>query len=129
MLCHHLLQDGWTITVTWIIRVWLFMKSEFYFWNVCLYMLLKILVLIHDHASTRSPSIDHQWGFPFSILNHVHDHSQAWVGSTQEWLGCSQLQNHLLYLLLNILITPHFSSRKWNQNSMPSEYWQLIPQK
>jgi len=39
------------------------------------------------------------------------------------------LQNHLLYLSLNILMTPHISSRTENQDSTPSEYWQPIPQK
>ena len=30
---------------------------------------------------------------------------------------------------MDILIIPHYSSRTGNQDSMPSEYWQCIPQK
>jgi len=54
------------------------MKSEFYSGNAYLHILLKILVLMHNCASTNSPDfyVDHFYLEPFSIPDHVHDNSQ-----------------------------------------------------
>ena len=64
----------------------------------------------------------------FSIPDHVHDHSQAWVRSTCRCSACSWLQVGSKSFM-DILITPQFYSRIGNQASTLPEYWQLIQQK
>ena len=108
------------------------MKSEFYSGNACLHIPLKILVLMHNCASINSPDfyVDHFYLEPFSILDHVYDNSQIWERSTQEWLALLMTSSKIkTSSFMDILITPHFPPRKWNENSMSSEYWQPIPQK
>ena len=62
----------------------------------------------------------------FLIPDHMHDRSQAWVGSTRE---CKWW-----FLILFEVASFHehlddssFSSRTGNQDPTPSEYWQPIP--
>ena len=73
-------------------------------------MLLKILVLMHDCVSTNSPDLSTTHpSEPFSIPNHVYDHSQARVGST-----CNFKQDQLSWTFQLLLI--------FLLDSAPSEY-------
>jgi len=74
-------------------------------------------------------SMVHYWGFYSTFLGTILDSKSCAWSSTREWLACSRLQNHLLHFSLDVLMTPHFSSRTGNQDSTPSEYWQPILQK
>ena len=51
------------------------------------------------------------------------------VDCEDKWDGGISPTILVLHLSLNVLMTPHFSSRTGNQDSTPSEYWQSIPQK
>ena len=64
----------------------------------------------------------------FSIPDHVHDHSQAWVGSTCRCSACSRLQVGSKSFV-DILMTAQPFSRIGNQASTLPKYWQPIPQK
>jgi len=74
-------------------------------------------------------SVDHHWGFYSTFHGTIlHSKSCTWsftsLGGVNTWL-----QNHLLHLSLDVLMTAHVSSRTGNQDSTPSEYWQSIPQR
>jgi len=64
----------------------------------------------------------------FSIPDHVHDHSQAWMGSTCRCSVCSRFQVGSKSFM-DILMTAQYSSRIGNQGFTLPKYWQPIPQK
>ena len=121
IICYKMVEP-WHVSVTWIIRVWLFMKSEFYSWiNPC----------FDARPCKHYPhlSVDHHWGF-YSTFHGTILRSKSCTWSFTSLGGVNtQLQNHLLHLSLDVLMTAHVSSRIGNQDSTPSEYWQSIPQR
>ena len=103
--------EPWHVSVTWIIRVWLFMKSEFNSWNICLYILCTTMQVPDPHLS-----VDHHRGF-YSIF-FVDSKSCAWSFTSQHTTSKSSTPSFIRCL-----------DDSGNQDSTPSEYWQPIPQK
>ena len=69
---------------------------------------------------------------PFSIPDHVQWSFSDLGGVNTRMFGLLATSSRIKSFtpsFMDILIIPHYSSRTGNQDSMPSEYWQCIPQK
>ena len=93
---------------------------------VCTYSLFWYMTI---QAPDPHLAVNHHWG-SYSIFLRTNFLSKSYALSFTS-LGRinMQLQNHLLHLLLDVLMTSHISSRTENQNSPPLEFWQPISQK
>jgi len=98
---------------------------EFHSWNACLYIPLKIIVLMYNHESTRFPylSVNRHCGIYITSLGT--DSQFQTMRMIIPKLGWGQHADVRMY----ILMTAQFYSRIGNQASTLPEYWQPIPQK